>query len=366
MRTIQVINVRWFNATAWYGAYLSRLLREAGHETVVLGLEGTESFAKAQEWGLEPLGFDLNTSNPAKLARLYAQLQRLVKDFKPDVVNCHRGEAFVLWGLMRQCGAGFKLVRTRGDQRLPKNNLPNRWLHRAVADAVVATNSVMAEHFCHTLQVPSAKVHTIRGGVDSGRFYFSASGRENIRKEFNYGPEHFVVGLLGRFDRVKGQKELIFAVSELFHKRGMRHLRLMLAGFETATALAEVEGWIDEAGVREITVITGKRSDITDCICAMDLGVIASLWSETIARAALEIMACQRPLISTDVGVMPDLLPQDALCAKGDVAALADLVQKSAVDTDWREVLRIECGHRIKTLGGQDFLDATLALYSSL
>ena len=25
MRSIQVVNVRWFNATAWYGMYLSRL-----------------------------------------------------------------------------------------------------------------------------------------------------------------------------------------------------------------------------------------------------------------------------------------------------------------------------------------------------
>ena len=56
---------------------------------------------------------------------------------------------------------------------------------------------------------------------------------------------------------------------------------------------------------------------------ALDVGVVASLWSETIARAALEIMACGRPLVSTSVGVMPDLLPASALVAPGDVDALA-------------------------------------------
>ncbi|MDP3425791.1 MAG: glycosyltransferase family 1 protein, partial [Humidesulfovibrio sp.] len=43
MVVFQVVNVRWFNATAWYGLYLSRLLQEAGHRVVVLTLDGTES-----------------------------------------------------------------------------------------------------------------------------------------------------------------------------------------------------------------------------------------------------------------------------------------------------------------------------------
>ena len=38
LRVIQVVNVRWFNATAWYGLFLSRLLKDAGHEVLVLGL----------------------------------------------------------------------------------------------------------------------------------------------------------------------------------------------------------------------------------------------------------------------------------------------------------------------------------------
>ena len=54
-RTIQVVNVRWFNATAWYGVELARLLNAAGHESRVVALEGTDTFRKAQELGLEPL-----------------------------------------------------------------------------------------------------------------------------------------------------------------------------------------------------------------------------------------------------------------------------------------------------------------------
>ncbi|WP_027181356.1 glycosyltransferase family 4 protein [Oleidesulfovibrio alaskensis] len=363
MRTIQVVNVRWFNATAWYGAFLSRLLREAGHETLFIGLDGTQSFVRAQEWGLEPVALDLNTASPLRLAALWGRMRALVRDFRPDVVNCHRGEAFVLWGMLRKAGGRFKLVRTRGDQRLPRNNIPNRWLHCHAADAVVATNSVMARHFRDVLQVPEQKIHTIYGGVDTAVFSYDESGRQRVRAGYGYGAGDFVLGLLGRFDRVKGQKELIFAVADLYHRRGLRHVRLMLAGFETATSRAEVEAWIDEAGVRDITVITGKREDVAACISAMDAGVVASLWSETIARAALEIMACGRPLVSTGVGVMPDLLPHEALCAEGDVTALADLLEKTVRDEPWRHWLQAACVQRMKTLRERDFLDTTLAMY---
>ena len=51
MRIIQVINVRWFNATAWYGLFLGKLLQEAGHDVLILALKDTEPYFKSLEWG---------------------------------------------------------------------------------------------------------------------------------------------------------------------------------------------------------------------------------------------------------------------------------------------------------------------------
>jgi len=108
MRCIQVVNVRWFNATAWYGMYLSRLLQEGGHEVLVLGLPGTLSARKGEEWGLPMRLMNLNTTSPWGIAALYAKLKALVRDFRPDVVNCHRGESFFLWGLLKKELGGFR------------------------------------------------------------------------------------------------------------------------------------------------------------------------------------------------------------------------------------------------------------------
>ena len=362
MKSIQVVNVRWFNATAWYGMYLSRLLRESGHEVLVLGLPGTLSARKGEEWGLPMRLLDLNTATPWGIASLHGKLKRLVREFRPDVVNCHRGESYLLWGLIKKELGGFKLIRTRGDQRLPKANLVNRWLHNDVSDAVITTNSPMTRHFRDVFKVPKNKLHQILGGVDTDTFHPDPAARTRIRTELGYGDGDFVVGLLGRFDRVKGQHELIQAVSRL-HAQGMQHIRLLLLGFDSATPESTVRGWITEHGIDSITTITGKRPDIAACLNALDLGVIASLWSETIARAALEIMATGVPLISTNVGVMPDLLEPRALFAAGDVDALQQGIRAVATEPGLAESLLEVQGRRMADLSGRDFLAQTLAVY---
>jgi glycosyltransferase involved in cell wall biosynthesis len=362
MRIIQVVNVRWFNATSWYALFLSRLLQDAGHDVLVVALEGTETHDKALAWGLNVQTIPLNSKNPCTILRVIARLGRLVRSFRPDVVNCHRGESFVLWGLWKMLGGGFRLIRTRGDQRLPKDNAPNRWLHGSCADAVIATNSIMYSHFRDVFGINTARLHCILGGVDREKFAFTQSGRDAVRKHYGFDNSHHVVGLLGRFDEVKGQRELIQAVATM-RGNGVSAVRLMLIGFETATTEAEVRQWIADAGVDDITVITGHCPDVAACISACDVGVIASKWSETIARAALEFMSCGIPLVSTPVGVMPDLLTPEALFPSADVKGLATILTLTATTPEFLLKLRTAQNARIATLSGDDFLQQTLAVY---
>jgi len=361
MRIIQVANVRWFNATSWYALYLARLLRDAGHQALVLALPGTETHEKALAWGLDVRTLPLNSSNPLTVAGLYRDLSRIVRVFRPDAVNCHRGESFWLWGLLKRRYGSFRLVRTRGDQRLPKHDPVNRWLHAGVADAVVATNSVMFGHFREHFSIPQGHLHRILGGVDRDKFAFSAEGRAQVRAEYGFGENDVVVGLLGRFDEVKGQRELIRAVADL-RARGLTQVKLMLAGFESATSEDEVRGWIAAAGLAEATVLTGHRQDVANLISAMDLGVVASKWSETIARAALEIMSCGVPLIGTTVGVMPDLISGRALFPPADEKAMAETIAWALPEAVRRGLASTQA-RTMASLSGNDFLEQTLAVY---
>ena len=373
LRTLQVVNVRWFNATAWYGLKLAHLLRRAGHESHVAALAETDTFRKAEALGLDPVPLPLNATNPLTLPALWAKMRRLLRDVRPHVVNCHRGESFVFWGLLKERGQ-YALVRTRGDQRLPKKNLPNRLLHAHAADAVIAPNSVMARHFIHGMGVPAPRVHTIFGGVDTALFRFDPAGRAAVRARYGFADDHFVVGLLGRFDHVKAQRETLLALGRLI-RAGFSRVRLLLIGFPTAVSGEQVESWIREAGVAGHVAITGKVEDVPACLSALDMGVVPSLWSETIARAALEMMACGLPLVATSVGVMPDLLPREALIAPEGwrspavlaaalPEALAAMVRRGMESPEWLNELARRNVERIATLRDEDFLEQSLAVYA--
>jgi glycosyltransferase involved in cell wall biosynthesis len=366
MRAIQVVNVRFFNATAWYGLYLAQLMEQAGHQSLCLVLPGTEAEEYAAKMGVSHLALDCNTTNPLRIAALYARMYNLVQNFQPDVINCHRGEAFILWGLLRKQLGSFKLVRTRGDQRLPKNNVFNRWLHGQAADAVVATNSRMARHFQNTLRLPPDKLWMILGGVDKKKFRFDAEGRRRVRAEFGYNDQDVVVGMVGRFDMVKGQHDFIRAVSQCYHQSELRNIKVLFIGFATDTSEEQVWEWCSQSGIRGITSITGTRDDLAACISALDIGISASLFSETIARAPMELMACARPLIATEVGVLPDIVPSQATVPAGNPPVLARTLARAIQDTNFRnEVVRLE-QETMSQFSGKDFLRKTMVMYRGL
>jgi glycosyltransferase involved in cell wall biosynthesis len=375
LRIIEVVNVRWVNATAWYALFLSRLLKEAGHRVMVLGLKETKSFALAEEWGLSPLAFPFNSANPLVWLDLYVKLKKLVLEFRPQIVNCHRGEAFALWGLLKRSAlkssAPFALVRTRGDQRAIKANWFNRFLYAGVSDALIATSSGMAEEMLKLPGVSPQRVQVILGGVDEQVFYRDAESGLKLRQSLGFGPDDFVLGLLGRLDAVKGHAVLIKALGLLKAKftREARpfKLKFLCIGADSGLTRGHIEELLNKEGLADgrTALVTGRVENVRAYINALDLGVIASVGSEAIARAALEIMACGVPLLSSDVGVMPDLLPRAALIPAGDAGALAAALEKYCLEAEALDELRFMAAESVSGLKSEDFLRKTLAVYKN-
>ena len=360
LRILQVVNVRWFNATAWYGLRLSRLLQDAGHDVRVICLEGTACFHEAQKMGIDPIPLDINSLHPLRLVKGLRKLIELLRDFSPDIVNCHRGEGFVFLALLKKLGFPFALVRTRGDQRPPQKSFINHYLHNSVSDALIVTNSPMRDRFIHTFSTPLEHVHTVLGGVDTKKFTYSKAGRARVRQELGITEKEQVVGLLGRFDTVKGHATLIQAASLL--KDRFPHIRLMLAGTDSALTHEELRTMAEEACLKN-TLFPGKCADVPACISAMDIGVVASIGSETIARVALEMMSCGIPLIGTTVGVMPDLLPQWALVPPEHPADLASCLAKVLESEQQKELLLRWNKDMLATVSDESFLTKTLHVY---
>jgi glycosyltransferase involved in cell wall biosynthesis len=327
MRVLNVTNVRWYNATAWYAHMLSLGLEALGHRTAVLGLPGTPPVIKAGEAGLQTYEAELNSLNPLKLAQSAAVFKKAVKEFKPDVVVCHRGEFFFYFTHVRFWERPkWKLVRVRGDRRPPKADALSRWLYHNAVDKVVTSSESMRRFHLENLKLPSEKVVTLYGGVDTGLFSRNEEGRQRVRREFGFNENDLVLGILGRYDTVKGHESLFRAVSEL-RNEGMSSLRLLVAGVDARMNESDIRLMLENRGIRDITAVTGKRDDVADVISAMDLGVIPSLGSEAVCRVGMEMLSCGVPVIGSDIGVIPEIIPPSNIFKAGDVQSIKNRIR---------------------------------------
>ncbi len=328
MNILQVINVRFYNATAWYALFLSKTLCEMGHNSTVITLEGTLSDNKAIEMGIPRVAIPYNQKKLTNLPKIYAFLEKEIQRLKPDIVNCHRGELFPLFILLKK-KYGFKLVRTRGDQRPIKKNIFNKIFYANQSDAVIGTNSRIYNELINTLNVDKSKAFSILGGVDTCVFYPNTDNKLALREKYNYTSSDCVLGLLGRLDTVKGQIESILALAKAVNELGVKNVKLCIIGFdELYLKSSELYPIIEEHSLENYVQITGKVSNINDILNMCDIGWLSSVGSEAIARAAFEFMACDIPLISSEVGVMPDITLDEARFKTANIDDMAAFIEK--------------------------------------
>ena len=266
---------------------------------------------------------------------------------------------------MRCLDKNFALVRTRGDQRLPRVNMINRLLYAKAADALIATNSAAADLLLECFRPAQEKLFTVPGGVDTGIFYPDQTGRVLARAAARCGPGDFAVGILGRLDPVKGHEILIHALGLLRAKHKERYnLRLICIGAPSGLELEDIAALCRESGLGQ-AVVTGRVDNVRHWINALDLGVLSSVSSEAIARAALEILACDVPLLSSDIGVMPDILPIEFLTPLADIEALAAALENLWLYPEKLAALRAAGRAALERLKPENFLRGTLEAYQA-
>ncbi len=344
---------------------------------MVVGLPDSLPIKKAKELGLQTLELPLNSCHPRELLACYKAIDDICRDFRPDVVNCHRGESFFLWALKKR-KYKFTLIKTRGDQRLPVNNLFNRYLHKNLCDAIISTNTKMTRHFA-SLGIDKNNLYTVLGGVDTQKFYPDETKRQELRAEHGFTENDVVLGLLGRLDPVKGFHEAIQVFASICqkerqeNKKKINKLHLVVAGGDCNYTMQNLYEYGLGLGIEKDRLhCLGYVENMPNTMRMLDAGIIASLSSETVARVAFEMIACHTPIIGSDVGVMPDILPSEYLFSPMDFERMKILFV-SLEDKKFRDDLRQICVARLEGKGENEntvfgwsfhhFVEKTLKIY---
>ena len=209
-----------------------------------------------------------------------------------------------------------------------------RWVLRR-ADAVIfgAENQRRLWQQRYGVGLPPQPSAVLYNGVDLSRFAPRPAGAPRARTALS---TRFVIGTVARLRPEKAHTDLIRATAAL-RSRGFDVGALIVGEGETRAA---IEAEIARFALEPYVELAGECGDVRPYLECLDVFVITSL-TETFSNAALEAMACARPLVSSDVGGMPELLAHGGGLdyRAGDVAQLTERLATLLQDSTLRRRL---------------------------
>ncbi len=175
----------------------------------------------------------------------------------------------------------------------------------------------------------------IYSGIDINYFSNPKVSSGEKRKELGIPLDSVVFGAVARLDPVKGNDFLIEAMAQVVKQ--FSNARLIIAGDGSQRGL--LEGRIKELGIEENVLLLGFRKDIPEILQMIDVFVLASL-NEGMGRVILEAMACEKPIVATRVGGIPELVEhgkQGFLVEPAEPSSLSQAMLELAVDGEKRK-----------------------------
>jgi glycosyltransferase involved in cell wall biosynthesis len=261
----------------------------------------------------------------------------LIKRENIDIINAHRGEGHLVVALYKYIlKKKIPLIRTRGDTRPPKDNIFNRYLNNNLTDLIIVTAETLRGSYLQNLKIKPEKVSKISVGIDEN--FFSPRPPDLIwRNRLNISKGDLVVGMVGRLSPVKGHKYFIQAAEFVVKKTPQA--KFIIAGEDAQIKASQLKEMVKDSNVENNFRFVGKVNDIREIISIFDVGVVASVGSETICRVLLEYMAMGKPVVGTSVNAIPEVIQHGVngfVVPPGDKQALGEAIFKLLEDKEKR------------------------------
>ncbi len=315
-------HVVWLTRALNDGQYESRLVSG----TVPPEEEDMSFFAAAN--GVEPMYIkemsrELSLKDAISLVKVLGVLRR----FRPDVVHTHtakagtvgRMAAFIykwftprtLIGRPRRVmvyhtfhGHVFHSYYGRRKTRLFV--LIEKVLARFATDKIIVISRQQLREINETFGIGKPdQFEIVPLGIDLEAFKGGENLRAQCRDEISVAAETIVVGLIGRLTEIKNVSMFLEAAALYSKEPNVPEAKFVVIGDGSMRAKLEQESI--ERGIARDVVFAGNRTTVAALYPGLDIVALTSL-NEGTPLSLIEAMAAERPVISTIVGGVPDLL----------------------------------------------------------
>jgi len=277
------------------------------HDSACLCAKGSELHLNISKSGLPYYALTI-FSRYSPLAAL--KIRQLISQEGFQIVHLHTPRDLwlispALWGLPKvKLFATSRIYFTRKRKLDPFHRLLYRRLEK-----LINLSHTEQEHMRKNLPLSPEKHAVVPNPVDTDRFDPSLYDRELFRSQWKVKPSEILIGLVGRLDPGKGQREMLLALQKVIAE--FPNSKLALVGQETygehRNFANELRALAQQLGIADQIIWAGFQTQIPEVLKALDIFVMPS-YQENFANILLEAMAMQLPIISTNSGGTPEIL----------------------------------------------------------
>ncbi len=248
------------------------------------------------------------------------------------VVTIGTGGDKMFWGRLAGRLAGVPVICSAlHSTGLPDHvELPNRLLS-PITDAFIAVAEPHGRYLAEHEGCPAHKVRVIPNGVDLDRFH-PRWPEPALQRELAIPPGTPVVGIVAAL-RPEKNHELFLQAASLVRKELAETQFLIIGDGPQRERLESLAG---ELSLSRAVHFLGTRSDVPKLLSLVDVLAITSQM-EANPISILEAMACEKPVVATRVGSIPETVLDGKtgyLIAPGDAAGIANRVVELLIHPD--------------------------------
>jgi glycosyltransferase involved in cell wall biosynthesis len=289
-----------------------------------------------------------------------------------DIVHLHSSKAGIVGRLAARLAEVPVVVHTVhgwgfNDEQHRLVSSTYQSLERACArwcDALVVVGSPYRDEGLALGIGEPSQYHLIRSGIEIGAYRDVQVDRAAMRASLGIPADAIVIGNVGRLSPPKCPELMVQAFARLATRHANAHLVLVGDGWQRA----EVEAEVARLGLTPRVHLLGLRRDVPELLRTFDVFMMSSS-REGLPRTLPQAMAAGLPVVATHVGGIPDAVHEGEtgfLVPSGDVAALADRLERLVSDPALRVRLGEGGRRRVEEFSVETMVRRTEALYERL
>src|ERR1700688_2901270 len=298
-----------------------RVLRSLGFEIVVALPSATAGLApKYQEAGATviPINLDVPPKRPWQIPAVLKSCRTLVESVRPDIIHTHHvGTTLVVRAALGKSSSIPRVFQVPGPLHLEHSFFAHLDTSLAGSQDHWIAGCRWTHRKYHQLGIPPQRVFLSYPGTDLN--LFTCTRKNNLRSELRLSPDAPLVGMvcymyapkrfLGQTVGLKGHEDFIAAFP--IAKKQLPNLHGVIIGGAWNGA-ASYEKHLRDMAHRQCNgylTFLGTRSDVPALYPDLDLAVVPS-HSENVSFAAVEPLLSGVPVVTTNVGGLPDLVQE--------------------------------------------------------